>query len=179
MKFVSTPIIGAVLIEPEPSRDQRGSFSRLFCRREMVSAGLTCEFVQESESWNCCAGTLRGMHFNLHPHEEVKLVRCTSGSVFDVILDLRPSSPSYLKWFNTTLCHERANAIYIPKGVAHGFQTLVDDSRVFYHISQYYEPGAGAGVRWDDPLFGISWPPTPRRVISDRDASYPDYQVLN
>ncbi len=177
MKFVQTPISGAVVIEPERNEDLRGSFADLVCHKTMTDAGLELDFVRESESWNRSAGTLRGMHYNLPPHEETKLVRCTSGLIYDVILDLRPTSQSYLRWFGTNLSPTNWLAIYIPKGVAHGFQTLEDDSRVFYHLSKYYEPEAGAGVRWNDPAFRIEWPRQAGLIMSDRDASYPDYSV--
>lgn len=176
MEFEPTPVAGAFLIRPTPSCDTRGSFSRLYCRREMLAAGLEGEFVQDSESRNSQSGTLRGLHYNAPPYEEVKLVRCTSGAIFDVLVDLRHDSPTYLTSFTTELTAANSISLYIPKGVAHGFQTLSDNATIHYKISQFYHPGRGRGVRWNDPLFAINWPDVTMRIMSDRDRSYPDYQ---
>ena len=175
MKFVETEVAGAYLIEPEPHQDERGFFARTWDRDEFAARGLATEIVQCSISRSTRAGTLRGMHFQLSPHEEVKLVRCTSGAIFDVIVDLRRDSASYLRWIGVELAAENARALYIPKGCAHGFQTLTDGAEVFYMMSDPYVPQAAAGVRWDDPAFGIDWPEAAERTINARDTTWPDF----
>lgn len=175
MKFFETPIPGAFVIELEPVGDERGSFTRTYCEREFAAAGLVTRFPQWSVSRNARTHTLRGMHFNAAPHEEIKLVRCTSGAVADVIVDLRKSSPTYCRWHRVNLDAASGRAFYIPAGVAHGFQTLTDDAEVTYHISEFYAADAGRGVRWDDPAFAISWPDAPARIMSERDRTYPDF----
>jgi dTDP-4-dehydrorhamnose 3,5-epimerase len=170
VKFLATDIVGAYVIEPEPVLDDRGYFSRTFCVVEFEKQGLVTRIAQTSVSFNARAGTLRGMHF-AEP-AEVKLVRCTRGGIYDVILDLREKSPSYLSWVSTELDEKNGLSLYIPAGVAHGFYTLEDDSEVFYQISEVYDATAARGVRWDDPAFGIEWPGRPA-VISDRDRGYP------
>ncbi len=175
MRFVPVGLGGAYLIELEPHEDERGSFARIWCRDELAEQGLDPELAQCSVSRNPRAGTLRGMHFQRKPHEETKMVRCVSGAAFDVIVDLRPESPTRGRWFGATLDSERGSAMYVPKGFAHGFQTLVDDTDVLYLISHPYIPAAGTGVRWDDGALGIDWPEVPIRTISDRDRSWPDF----
>jgi dTDP-4-dehydrorhamnose 3,5-epimerase len=175
MRFVPTKLDGAYLLELERHEDERGFFARTWCRDELSAHGLNGDLAQCSISGNALAGTLRGLHFQTPPHEEVKLVRCTRGAIFDVIVDLRPGSESRGDWLGVELDAERGTALYIPKGFAHGFQTLVDDSEVFYMISDPYVPEASAGVRWDDPTFGIEWP-LPVRTLSDRDRSWLDYR---
>jgi dTDP-4-dehydrorhamnose 3,5-epimerase len=172
MKFVPTTIAGAYRIEPERLVDDRGFFARTWCRREFEQHGLDAGLVQCSVSFSPKCGTLRGMHYQQAPHWEVKLVRCTRGAIFDVIVDLRPASPTHLAWEGFELTAENHTALYIPKGLAHGFLTLVDDCEVFYQMSQFFEASAAAGVRWNDPAFAIAWP---REVvtISPRDANYP------
>ena len=174
MRFTPLLVDGAWLIEPEPHRDERGLFARTRCVNEFADNGLVAEFVQDSVSFNEIAGTLRGLHFQAAPHGEIKLVRCTSGSIFDVIVDLRESSPSYLKWSGQVLSAENRAAFYIPEGCAHGFMTLEDRSEVFYQISTFFHAESARGVRWNDPAFGIEWPRQPAR-ISQRDAEYPLY----
>jgi dTDP-4-dehydrorhamnose 3,5-epimerase len=173
MLFTPLPLAGAFLIETEPHVDSRGIFARMFCAREFAEHGLESRFVQCSVSHNARRGTLRGMHYQVQAQAEAKLVRCTAGAIYDVILDLRRGDGGYGKWTSVVLSAENRNAVYIPRGVAHGFQTLADDSEVFYQISEFYKESAGRGVRWNDPKFGIEWP-VPRPVLSDRDASYPD-----
>lgn len=173
--FMKTAVEGAYVIEPEQYGDVRGFFARTWCAREFEKQGLDSRLVQCSISFNRKAGTLRGMHYQIAPHEEAKLVRATAGSAFDVAIDLRPNSPTYLRHATVVLSAEDRNAIYIPAGCAHGFQTLEDDTEIFYQISAFHEPSAARGVRWDDPTFGIAWPPTATRIMIDRDASYPDY----
>lgn len=175
MKFVPLTIPGAFRVEPEPVVDERGHFARTWCAREADAAGLDPRVVQCGVSMNRRKGTLRGMHYQAPPHEESKLVRCSQGAIFDVLLDLRKDSPSYLKWDAVELSSENGLLVYIPKGVAHGFQTLVDDTEVVYQMSEFHHPESAAGVRWDDPAFGITWP-LPAVVLSGRDASYPDFR---
>lgn len=174
MKFVPTPLGGAFVIEPERVADERGFFARTFCRDEFGAHGLQQDFVQCNVSFNAKRGILRGMHFQLAPHAEVKLVRCTRGAIFDVIIDLRRDSPTYTRWFGVELDSENRQLLYIPAGFAHGFQTLADGSEVFYQMGAMYRADAGRGVRWNDPVFGIAWPLTDP-VLSARDASYPDF----
>ena len=170
-----TEIPGAFVIEPEPVADERGSFARIFDADEFAERGLETEFVQWSVSFNERTGTLRGLHFQREPHAETKLVRCTRGSLFDVIVDLRPDSPAFTRWAAVELSADNRRALYIPKGLAHGFQTLADGTEVVYAITEPYAPDSAAGVRWDDPAFGIDWPPAEDRVMSEKDRSWPDF----
>ena len=175
MIFVATAVDGAVLIEPERYADQRGFFARVCGRSEFAERGLATEFAHTSISFNTRRGTLRGLHFQAPPHAEAKLVRCTRGAVWDVAVDLRPDSPTYLRHAAATLSAENRLVFYIPEGCAHGFVTIEDASEIAYQISAEYQSAAGRGVRWNDPAFGIAWP-EPVVVISERDAEYPDYQ---
>jgi dTDP-4-dehydrorhamnose 3,5-epimerase len=172
-----TLIPGVALIEPERLSDNRGYFARTYSATEFRERGLDPAIAQCSTSFNVRAGTLRGMHYQADPHAEAKLVRCVRGSVFDVALDLRPESPTYLKWYSIELSEENGLGLFIPPGCAHGFQTLRAASEVYYQISVPYEPAAARGVRWNDPAFGIQWPEPPDgdRTMSGRDASYQDY----
>ncbi len=174
MRFFDTPIPGVWLIAPEPHADERGFFARTFCAREFAEHGLDTELVQASISFNPRRGTLRGMHYQAPPHEEGKLVRCTRGAIRDVALDLRPDSPAFRQHFGARLDEDNRLALWVPPGVAHGFLTLTDGAEVLYQMSEFHEPGAGRGVRWDDPAFAIDWPEPPV-VISERDAGYPDF----
>ena len=174
MIFHALPLAGAYRIEIDPKRDERGFFARTFCRDEFSRLGLVSEFPQCSLSFNPQRATLRGMHYQLPPHAETKLVRCTRGRIYDVIVDLRPESPSYERWTSVELDAERRNALYIPERFAHGFLTLAPDTEVFYQISHAHRPEAARGVRFDDPAFGIDWP-LPPAVIGERDRSYPDH----
>jgi dTDP-4-dehydrorhamnose 3,5-epimerase len=174
MKFEETALAGVVLISPSTSSDARGSFSRAWCSRELAEAGLSTTIAQINLSANRLKGTLRGMHFQVAPHEEVKIVRCTNGAIFDVVIDLRPASPTYLQWTGHELSRANGQMLYIPKGLAHGFQTLVDDSDVQYQMGEFYAPGFGRGVRWNDPAFGITWP-LPPVALSANDQSYTDF----
>ena len=176
MRFLETKLAGAYLVELEPRDDERGSFARTWCRDELAEHGLSTAVSQCSVSRNTRAGTLRGLHFQAVPHEEVKLVRCTHGGIFDVIVDLRPGSETEGEWIGVELTAAAGNALYVPKGFAHGFQTLVDESEVFYMMSDPYVPEASTGVRWDDPAFGIEWPPAVSRTISERDLAWSDYR---
>jgi dTDP-4-dehydrorhamnose 3,5-epimerase len=175
VRFVDTPIPGAVEVELERHEDERGFFARVWDPDELAAAGLTPSLAQASISRSTRAATLRGMHFQVAPHEEAKLVRCVRGSIFDVVLDLRADSPTYLGWHGVRLDEGNGKALYIPEGCAHGFQTLSADSDVLYLISNYYVPEASSGVRWDDPAFGIEWPSASERTIGERDRAWPDY----
>jgi dTDP-4-dehydrorhamnose 3,5-epimerase len=176
VRFVETRLPGAYLVELERREDERGSFARTWCSDELEAHGLSTEVSQCSLSRNRKAGTLRGLHFQSAPHEEVKLVRCTRGAIFDVIVDLREGSETEGEWIGIDLTAEAGNALYVPKGFAHGFQTLVDETEVFYMMSDPYVPEAATGVRWDDPAFGIDWPAAAARTISERDLTWPDYK---
>ncbi len=174
MIFTETHVVGGFLIDIEAHLDERGSFGRSFCKREFEAHGLNPVVAQCNVSTNRKKGTLRGMHSQIPGHEEEKLVRCTRGSIYDVMLDLRPSSPSYGRHVGAMLTADNHRALYIPKGVFHGFLTLEHDCEVFYQMSEFYSPTPGRGVRWNDPAFDIQWP-AQVSVISERDASYPDF----
>jgi dTDP-4-dehydrorhamnose 3,5-epimerase len=171
VRFMETPLGGAYVLELERHLDDRGFFARSYCRRELAERGLDTHIAQCSVSFNRARHTLRGLHYQAPPHEEAKIVRCTAGAVYDVIVDLRPSSPTYLRWYGIELSADAGNAVYVPTGIAHGFLTLTDGATLHYQISTEHQPDAARGVRWDDPAFGIVWPAIPV-VISDRDASY-------
>jgi len=175
MIIETTRLADARLIELEPRTDERGFFARTWCRRELAEQGLDTEIAQESLSYNQRAGTLRGLHFQKPPHEETKIVRCVRGAIFDVIVDLRPDSPTFKQWQGFELSAGNHRALYIPKGFAHGFQSLVDQTEVLYQISAFYVPEASAGYRYNDPAFGISWP-LPLGTASERDLNWPDFQ---
>tara|TARA_B100000315_G_C14440297_1_gene524366 strand:- start:35 stop:565 length:531 start_codon:yes stop_codon:yes gene_type:complete len=166
-----TRLLGAYIIEPEILEDERGCFARTFCREEFKRHGLNPDISQCSISFNKKKGTLRGMHYQIKPYEEAKLVRCTQGAMHDVIVDLRPSSPTFKEWIAAELSEKNKNMVYIPEGFAHGFQTLTDNVEVFYQMSQFYSQNHGRGFRWNDPSFNINWPPD-TRVISPKDQSY-------
>lgn len=176
MRFAPTPIAGVVIVEVEARTDDRGAFARLQCPEEFAAAGHPFTPIQTSLSRNATAGTLRGMHHQPAPFDETKLVRAVRGRMFDVALDLRPDSPTYLQWTSAELSADNARALLIPKGVAHGFLTLEPDTDVLYQISPAFQPGHEAGVRWDDPAFAIVWPMAPT-LISERDATYPDHRA--
>lgn len=172
MKFTKTSLADAVLIELSRFTDARGYFARTFCRETFAREGLVTDFVQANHSANTRAGTLRGMHYQRAPHGEVKLVRCVKGALHDVIIDMRPESPTYRRWEGFDLTAENGRMLYVPAGFAHGFQTLEDDTHATYQVSCAYTPGAEVGLRWDDPAFGIAWPRAVS-VISDKDAVWP------
>ena len=163
------------MIEVKRLEDERGFFGRSFCRLEFEERGLNPFVAQCNISFNRDAGTLRGMHYQAAPHAEEKLVRCTRGALYDVIIDLRPESPTFKRWVSLELTGDNCRMLYIPKGFAHGFQTLVDETEIFYQMSAFYHPDSGRGVRWNDPAFGIQWPETDRVILSDRDRLWPDY----
>lgn len=174
MKIRRTDLAGLYVVDIEHLDDERGFFARSFCRDEFAREGLVADIAQCSISFNRTKGTLRGMHYQEAPHAETKLVRCTRGAIFDVALDLRPDSPTFRKWFAAELTDTNRHALYVPQGFAHGFQTLTDDSEVFYQITPAYVPAAARGVRWNDPAFAISWP-LDHPILSPRDAAYPDF----
>lgn len=174
MIFVPTALPGAFVIEMEKREDDRGFFARSWCVREFEAHGLDPRLVQCNVSFNRRKGTLRGMHYQAAPFEEAKLIRCTAGAIHDVILDLRPDSGAHLKHVAVELSAANHRMLYVPGGCAHGFQTLADDTEVFYQMSQFYSAEHARGVRWDDPAFGLPWPPDERTIVA-RDLAYPDY----
>jgi dTDP-4-dehydrorhamnose 3,5-epimerase len=172
MKFHATDLPGVTLIETEPVGDERGHFVRVFCARELAANGIEPALAQASQSFNAEKGTLRGLHFQAHPAMEDKLVRCLRGAIFDVMVDLRPGSPTFGRWIGFELTEANNLQLHAPKGFAHGFQTLAPDTIVSYHISAFYEPGRSAGVRFDDPQIGVRWP-LPPVGLSARDLALP------
>jgi dTDP-4-dehydrorhamnose 3,5-epimerase len=174
MIFAATQFDDAWLIEIEPKEDQRGFFARTWCRQELTAKSLDTEIAQESLSYNRHRGTIRGLHYQRPPNEETKIVRCTRGVIFDVIVDLRPRSASYLRWQGFELTAENRRAVYVPKGFVHGFQTLTDDAEVAYQISAFYAPEGAGGYRYDDAAFSITWP-LPVTMIGERDLGWPAF----
>lgn len=172
MKFIETPLADLYIAEIEPFNDDRGFFARSFCVRDFQAHGLELTVAQCNISFNEKAGTLRGLHFQASPHEEAKLVRCTRGAIYDVAVDIRSHSRTYLKWYGVELTSENRRMMFIPHGFAHGFQTLVDKSEVFYLMSEFYYPESARGLRWDDPTLGVNWP-IASQIISDKDLTYP------
>lgn len=178
MIFAELALKGAFLIELDRLEDERGFFARAFCIDEFAAHGLNPVVSQCNVSYNRRRGTLRGLHYQVRPHEEAKLVRCTAGAAFDVIVDLRPTSPTFKQWVGVELSVENRRMLYVPEGFAHGFQTLLDDTELFYQMSKAYAPEATRGIRWDDPELAIGWPPTKERVISTADLSLPPCAAL-
>jgi dTDP-4-dehydrorhamnose 3,5-epimerase len=172
--FIETKLHGAVIIEPERLEDDRGFFARSWCRREFQAHDLNPRFVQCNVSSSRKQGTLRGMHYQVRPHEEAKLVRCTAGAIYDVIIDLRPESLTFKKYIGETLTSKNYKMLYVPERFAHGFLTLEDNSEVVYQMSEFYSAEHARGVRWNDPAFSIDWPLAPS-TMSVRDQSYPNY----
>ena len=174
MIFSETTLLGAYLVEPERIRDERGFFARILCESELRQRGLQSGFPQTNMAFSHLKGTLRGLHFQKAPHAEVKIVRCTKGFIYDVIVDLRSESPTYKSWFGVELTEENSRMIYVPEGCAQGYITLADNSEIYYHTSEPYCPAAAFGVRYDDPTFGVTWP-AEVAVVSQQDRSWPDY----
>jgi dTDP-4-dehydrorhamnose 3,5-epimerase len=172
--FKETSLKGAFVVELEKLGDERGFFARAWCRNEFETHGLNPRLVQCNVSFNLRKGTLRGMHYQTAPYEEAKLIRCTTGSIFDVIIDVRPGSATFAQHFGIFLTREERTMLYVPEGFAHGFLTLEDNTEVFYQMSEFFAPDNARGFRWDDPRFGIEWP-SEVLVISDRDRNYPDF----
>lgn len=174
MIFTETRLQNAFLIDVQKLEDDRGFFGRTFCKREFERLGINTNVVQANVSYNKKKGTLRGMHYQAAPHGEVKIVRCTRGAIYDVIIDLRPGSPTYREWFGVELREDSYRMLYVPEDFAHGFQTLEDDTEVIYQVSQYYTAGSERGIRYNDPEFGVEWPGEVR-VISQKDANWADF----
>jgi dTDP-4-dehydrorhamnose 3,5-epimerase len=175
MKFTETRLQGALIIEPERLTDERGFFARTWCQREFETHGLNAALVQCNISFNAKRGTLRGMHHQTAPHEEAKLVRCTMGAIYDVIIDLRTESPTYMDWLSVELTSQNRTMLYIPEGFSHGFLTLADDTEVFYQMSEFHAPECAAGIRWNDPQFDITWPED-IHMIAEKDMQFPDFE---
>ena len=174
MKFTEMPIAGVILVELEPASDDRGFFARTYCREEFTRHGLDPEIAQCSMAFSAKAGTVRGMHYQRDPHGEVKLIRCTRGAVYDVVVDLRSDSSTFRRWYGVELSADNRRMLYIPRGIAHGYQSLQDGTEISYQMSTPYHPEAAAGVRWDDPAFGVIWP-LEVTVIAERDRTYPNF----
>ena len=175
MIFSETKLQGVMEVKPERLPDERGFFARTWCQKEFEAQGLNPVLVQCGLSFNTHKGTLRGMHYQAEPHAEAKLIRCTRGAVYDVVIDLRPRSTTYKQWIAVTLTADQGNMIYVPVGCAHGFLSLVDGSEVFYQMSEFFNAESARGVRWNDSAFQIAWP-APVKVISSRDQNYPDFE---
>ena len=176
MIFTPTELEGAWIVDVEPRADERGFFARAWDRLEFAERGLATELAQCNLSFNHRRGTLRGMHYQAAPHAEVKLIRCTRGAIYDVIVDLRPDSPTRARWVGVELTADNRRALYVPEGFAHGYQTLVDGTETYYHVSAFYAPSAERGVRWNDPAFAIEWPEPDPPVMSEKDRTWPDYR---
>jgi len=176
MQFLPLDLNGAYVIELEKREDSRGFFARGFCKNEFGTYGLENCFVQCNVSWSEKKGTLRGMHYQSPPRDEVKVVRCTRGALYDVIVDLRPDSPTYCRWAAVELSEKSYKMIYVPKGFAHGYQTLEDNTESFYLVSEFYAPEFERGIRWDDPRFAIEWP-LPEPILSEKDSTVPNFQA--
>lgn len=174
MIFNETELKGAFIIDLERHQDDRGFFARTFCQKELAGHGLISDVAQANMSLSKTRGTLRGMHYQKSPFEETKLVRCTKGVLYDVIIDLRPDSPTFKSWIGVELTADNYRMLFVPKNFAHGFVTLADDTEVTYMVSQFYAPGSELGIRWNDPQFGIQWP-VEVQVISEKDAGWPDF----
>jgi len=176
--FSRTKLPGATIIDVERRGDERGHLARVFCEREFAEAGLPTRWVQSSSIYSSKRDTLRGLHFQAAPHAENKLVRCTRGAVCVVMVDLRPESPAYLDWLSVELTPENGRLLLVPERFAQGYQTLADECEVVYQMTHEYVPEAASGVRWDDPAFGIEWPPAAVRIISERDLAWPAYRPM-
>jgi dTDP-4-dehydrorhamnose 3,5-epimerase len=174
MIFTETKLKDAFIIEIKKIEDERGFFGRSWCKREMEEHGLNSNVVQQNTSLSKMKGTIRGLHYQKHPYEETKLIRCTKGAIFDVIIDLRKDSPTFLQWMGVELTEDNYKMLYIPEKFAHGFLTLTNNSEVTYLVTQFYSPGVEGGIRFDDPVFNIQWP-VPVEVVSDKDKSHPDF----
>jgi dTDP-4-dehydrorhamnose 3,5-epimerase len=177
MRFRDTDFAGVVQVDVEPLSDARGSFARFHCEREFAERGMAAHLVQTSVSRTTRRGTVRGMHFQWPPAQESKLIRCIRGRIYDAVIDLRPGSASFGRYIALELSAEDCAAIYVPPGLAHGFQTLEDDCEVLYQMGDFFAPDLSSGVRWDDPAFGIAWP-LPCTAIHERDAAYPDFDPV-
>lgn len=177
MVFKETSLKDVFIIELEKVSDNRGFFSRAWCQKEFQTHGLNSNIAQCNLSFNARKGTLRGIHYQIVPYEEVKIIRCIAGEIYDVIVDLRPKSPTYLKWLAFELSSKNRKALYVPENFAHGYLTMVDNTEVFYQVSQFYSPGAESGIRWDDSLIDIKWPKIENLTISEKDKNWPDFKL--
>lgn len=175
MRFTETPISGAWLVDLDRMEDERGFFARAWSAREFADRGLATVFPDVNFSLSTRKGTIRGMHYQKSPHEEAKFVRCVRGALFDVVIDLRPGSPTFLKWAGFEIRASEYRAIYVPPGCAHGIQSLEDHTEMLYMVSACYQPAAEAGIRWNDPFFGVEWPDVGERIVSEKDQSWPDF----
>ena len=175
MIFAKTKFADAFVVELGKHEDARGFFARAWCDHEFAAQDINAQWVQANLAYSKVKGTLRGLHYQAAPYQEAKLMRCIRGAIYDVILDLRPESPTYKQWLGVVLTAENRKALYVPEGFAPGYQTLMNDSEVFYPVSQFYTPGSEQGIRWNDPAFGIQWPLTEGLVISEKDQNWPDY----
>ena len=175
MIFTETKLLGAYIIDIEPIKDQRGFFARTWCSRVFENQGLVTQMVQYNISFNYTQGTVRGLHYQVAPHSEVKLFKCIRGTVYHIIVDLRPESSTYKSWIAEKLSDKNRRMLYVPEGFASGYQTLEDNCEVFYQVSEYYKPNSERGIRWNDPSFGITWP-TQVTIVSDKDKSFPDFE---
>lgn len=175
MRFIETALSGAFVIEQDRIEDERGYFARTWCDREFAEHGLNTAISQCNVSWNRARGTVRGMHYQIDPHGEAKVIRCTRGAIYDVVIDIRPGSPTCGRWIDVELTADNHRMLFVPEGFAHGFQSLVDDCEVFYQLSESYHPQSLAGIRYDDPAFGIDWP-LEVSCVSPRDLAFAPYQ---
>lgn len=175
MRFTPTPIAGAFVVDLEERRDDRGFFARVWCQREFEAHGMNARFVQCNNSFSHGRGTMRGLHYQAAPYGEAKLVGCVRGHIFDVVVDMRRDSATYLRSYGAELTGQNRSMMYVPEGCAHGYLTLADNSEVVYPVTEFYHPEAEAGLRWDDPVVSISWPETPR-IVSPKDQAWPDYR---
>ena len=177
MIFIETELSGAFVVDLDRREDERGFFARAWCTREFEEHGLSPSVVQCNLSFNHRSGTLRGLHYQAPPSEEAKLVRCTRGAIYDVIVDLRRTSPTFKGWIAVELSAQNRRALYVPEGFAHGYQTLADETETFYQVSEFFNPDAELGLRWDDPAFRIDWPDAAERIISEKDRSWPNFEA--
>jgi dTDP-4-dehydrorhamnose 3,5-epimerase len=175
MIFTKTKLQGTIIIEIEKKEDDRGFFARAWCKNEFEEHGLAFNPVQANIAFSKTKGILRGMHYQIAPHEEAKLIRCIRGAIYDVIIDLRPDSSTYKQWIGVELGEDNYKMLYIPEGFAHGYQALTDNTEVYYQVSQFYSPKSERGVRWDDPAFGINWLEIDKRIVSEKDKCWPNY----
>ena len=177
MNIQKTAVDGACLLEFQAYEDERGYFTRAFCAKEFAKAGLPLKIVQANLAGSVTKGTLRGMHYQVAPYEEAKLIRCIRGSIFDVVVDIRPASATYGSWFGAELNAENRLMMFVPNGCAHGYLTLANDSEVYYLVSEFYESSAERGIRWNDPTFNVQWPITEELILSDKDRAWPDFKI--
>ena len=175
MIFTETKLKGACIIDIEKREDERGFFARAWCQKELEAHDLNAQWVQANLAFSQKKGTLRGLHCQIAPYQEAKLMRCIRGAIYDVIVDLRSESPTYMQWLGVELTADNHKMLYVPEGFAHGYQSLADNTEVFYPVSQFYTPGSERGVRWNDPAFGIEWPMTKNMILSEKDKSWPDF----